>query len=749
MIDSGAHQIGVWSLARHPALVVALAWSIALTATVVLAPSAPLLGEVALGLAIPCIGLALLVRPAVIAIAVAFALMAVGRAELPAADAQAPSRALAATGQIVTITAHISDDSHPAAGGYEALVEPDQLASSGTATLGIGNLLVRWRGPTEASFGDLIQATGKLAIPRDLPSFDRRAYLAQRHVFLELDASSFDVKARGAGLAGVPGWLRARYVAALDQALPAPHASVLLGIVLGVRQGIPLNLQNALIATGLIHLLVLSGLKVAVFARIVQGALKPLLGRHATWPAIALIGLYALVGGATPAAVRAAIMGGLAIAASRLGRPSHVWTSLALTAAAMLAWHPELAWDVGFQLSFAGTAAIILLTPAIERRLPRMPAVVREPFAVTCAAQVGTLPMMATDFHVLSPIAPLANALTLPILPALVAVGLLLCPLAVAPDLARLVALPVAGVLEYIEQVSYWLARIPAAAITIPRFPPWAGLAYYSALGSGIAASRSAGRRRLVGVASAVGAPTLIAAVAFGAWANAAPQATVLNVGDGQSILFRGPEGAILIDAGPSPQRLKDELGAQLPPWQLKLDAIAVTAPTLGHVGGFAGLDRPPSTFLVPDAGLTRTAWRTAAFEAAARGAIIQPVQAGSTFSIAGFTLEAIAPEPGSPGDVVGAAYLGLRVIAPSGRSFCDLSDLDVDAQTVAAARLRGQCSYLLIPGGGRSALSPELERAAGPHVQLIASRSTGRLAQGFPPTVLRTDQEGTITLPM
>ena len=220
-------------------------------------------------------------------------------------------------------------------------------------------------------------------------------------------------------------------------------------------------------------------------------------------------------------------------------------------------------------------------------------------------------------------------------------------------------------------------------------------------------------------------------------------------MGDGQSILFRGPHGAILVDAGPSPQRLKDELGAQLPPWQLKLDAIAVTAPTLGHVGGFAGLDRPASTFLVPDADLTGTAWRTAAFEAAARGATIQRVQAGMTFSIAGFTLEAIAPEPGSPGEVIGAAYLGLRVIAPSGRSFCDLSDLDVDAQTVAAARMHERCSYLLIPGGGRSALSPALERAVGPNVQLIASRSTGRLAQGFPPTVLRTDQEGTITLPM
>ena len=749
MIASQEHPGGIWNVARYPALVIALVWCAALAAAVVLAPSQPILGAIAVAIAIPCFALALLVRPAVIAIALAFALVAIGRAELPTTDPQAPGRALAAAGQVVTIIGRIADDSHPAAGGAEALVEPDRIASRWNVTLDIGNLLVRWRGPTEAAFGDSVQASGKLMIPRDLPAFDRRAYLAQRHVFLELLATNFNVVASGGGLTGLPGWLRARYVSALDEALPAPHAAVLLGIVLGVRHGIPSNLQNALIATGLIHLLVLSGLKVAVFARIVQGALKPMLGRHATWPAIALIGLYALVGGATPAAIRAAIMGGLAISAARLGRPAHVWTSLALTAAAMLAWHPELAWDVGFQLSFAGTAAIIILTPGIEQRLTRIPAVLREPFAVTCAAQVGTLPMMAIDFHVLSPIAPLANALTLPILPALVATGILLCPLAVAPDLARIAALPLAGLLAYIEQVSYLLARVPAAAITIPRFPTWAGLAYYSALGPGVAAARSLGRRRYVGLATAVVAPTLIAGIAFGAWANAAPQGAVLDVGDGQAVLFRGPLGAILIDSGPSPQRLKDELGAQLPPWLFKLDAIAVTAPTLGHVGGFAGLDRPASTFLMPQADLTGTAWRSAALEAAARGATIEPLHAGATIKIAGFTLETIAPEPGAPGDVVGAAYLALRVISPSGRTFCDLSDLDLEAQTVAAARLNGPCSYLLIPGGGRSRLSPELERAAGPNAQLIASRSAGRLAQGFPPTVLRTDQEGTISVPM
>jgi competence protein ComEC len=748
VIDSETAS-GVHALARFPALVVALTWSAALAATVVVLPSQPALGATAIALAVPCLALALVVRPAVIVIAVAVALMGVGRAELPAVDPMSSTRAVALAGQTATLTGRVSDDSRPTAGGSEVLVEPDRVQIGGTSVPGIGNLMVRWRGPTEAGFGDQVQATGRLSLPRDLPTFDRRAYLAQRHVYLEVAATNFDIVNTGSGLAGLPGWLRAHYTAALNDALPAPHAAVLLGVVLGIRQGIPPGLQNALIATGLIHLLVLSGLKVAVFARIVQGALHPLLGRLATWPALALIGVYALVGGATPAATRACVMGGLAIAASHIGRPTHVWTSLAITAAAMLAWHPELAWDVGFQLSFAGTASIILLTPSIERRMKRVPSVLREPFAVTCAAQVGTLPMMATDFHVLSPVAPFANALVLPILPVLVAAGLLLGPLSLVPDLARLAALPVAGLLAYLEQVSYWLARIPAAAIPIPRFPTWAGIAYYSAIGPAIAGAHSAGRRRTAALATAVLAPTLIAGAALVAWANAPSQASVLAVGDGQAVLLRGPHGAILIDSGPSPQKLKDELGAQLPPWQAKLDAVVITAPTLGHIGGFAGFDRPAGTMIIPDAQLTGTAWRTAALDAKARGAAIARMSAGETMHIAGFTLQAVAPEPGAPGDQVGAAYLGLRVIAPSGRTFCDLSDLDIDAQTVAAARLKGPCTYLLLPGGGRSLPSPDLERAAGAAAQLIASRSAGRLARGFPPTVLRTDQEGTITVQM
>src|SRR5207237_7263924 len=451
------------------------------------------------------------------------------------------------------MTGRVADDSRPVGAGGEVLVEPADVLVNGSRVAGIGNLLVRWSGPAAASFGDQVRATGKLTLPRDMPAFDRRAYLAQRHGFLGLTAASFDVTADATGIDALPAWLRSRFTATVAAAMPRPHSAVLLGIVLGIRQGIPAELQNALIATGLIHLLVLSGLKVAVFARIVQGALAPVLGRLATWPAIALIALYALVGGATPAAVRASAMGGLALAASHLGRPTHVWTSLALTAAAMLGWHPDLAWDVGFQLSFAGTAAIILLTPAIARRVLFLPHIVREPFAVTCAAQVGTLPMMAINFHVISPIAPVANALTLPILPVLVVSGLVLSVLSLAPELARIAAIPIAGLLAYIEQVGYVLARAPLAAFSIPSFPTWLGLAYYSALAPAIAGGHTPRPARWFAFAAAAIGPVLISTTALVGWANAPPQAFVLNVGDGQAVLLRAHHGAIPIDGSPSP----------------------------------------------------------------------------------------------------------------------------------------------------------------------------------------------------
>jgi competence protein ComEC len=377
-----------------------------------------------------------------------------------------------------------------------------------------------------------------------------------------------------------------------------------------------------------------------------------------------------------------------------------------------------------------------------------LPAIVREPFAVTCAAQVGTLPLTAASFHVLSPVAPLANALVLPLLPALVGGGFLLAPLALVPELGRVLATPIAGLLAYLEQVAAVLATVPLAAIAVPSFPAWLGPAYYSGLAGLMAALRSTGGRRLLALALAVGIPAVIAGGEVVAWRLQPASAVLLDVGEGQAVLVSGPGGRILIDGGPSPARLSAALGEQLAPWEGELAALVITSPSLAHTGGLAGFERRVGTIVLPASDLPGAGWRSLVAAQAARGAKVVRAGAGAHLAIAGFRVEVLAPEPGAPGDEPGAANLGLRISMTGGPTFCDLSDLDPQAELLAAARLAGPCDYLLLSDEGRSAPPPELLRAACPR-QLLVSGSA-RLARDLPAGNLRrTSQEGSISVPL
>src|SRR3989442_15847428 len=233
----------------YPGRAPALAWWGGVPGAVVLIPPRSWLGVVALGATLPLLAVAVVLRPALLAVAIAVALVAVARVELPVPDARAPGGAASVAGQTGVMTGRIADDSRARGGGGEVLVEPTQVQIGVTRITDIGNLLVRWRGPANATYGDMVRATGKLTLPRDTPDFDRRAYLGQRNVYLELQASSFDVTSSERGVAAISSWLRSRYTAALNAAVPAPHAAMLLRIMLVVRVGVPTRLEHALIAT--------------------------------------------------------------------------------------------------------------------------------------------------------------------------------------------------------------------------------------------------------------------------------------------------------------------------------------------------------------------------------------------------------------------------------------------------------------------------------------------------------------------
>jgi competence protein ComEC len=715
-----------------------------------LMPGWTIAGGAALAFAPVAGGAAILLRPARYALAVAALLAGLARAELPAGDHTALARAGAFAGVEVVAEGLVADDPHEQAGGWSAVLEPSSIRSTAGGLPAVGSLQVTGRGSEPPAPGDSVRVRGRLRLPRESPGFDRRAQLARTGVALELAATSIDIVSTGSGFTALPWRLREVYRAAVLRLLPEPNASLLLGVVLGVRAPIPPRLRQQLIDTGLVHLLVLSGLKVAVFTRLAAALLRPLPPRYTTWPLLALVGLYALVGGATAAGVRAAAMGGLALLGSRLGRPAHVWTSLALVGAAMLAWRPDWAIDTGFLLSFLGTAAIVLLTPPIEHRLRLLPGPFREPFAVTCAAQVGTLPVGISGFQLVSPISPIANAAVLPLLPVLVASGFLIVPLATIPDLGRLLALPVAAMLTWLQQVAWLLGAVPGAVIPVRVLAPAAGLAYYVGFGGLLAAWSTAGRRRIAAFILAGAFPLLVAGGEFGSWMRSPPVADILDVGDGQAVLVTGPAGRILVDGGPSPARLAGELGQHLPPWGSRVDAVFVTASGAGHVGGLAGFDRDVTRVYIPGIPLPGSAWRSAAAAMTIRGAGLTQLAAGDAVHIAGVRIDVLAPEPGEDGsDESAPPAMGLQIRGPSGRALCDLSEMGSEAQVVAAARLRGGCDFVLLPAGGRSLPAPEFMAGAAPH-QLVISAAAARPPAGFPVAGLRrTDQEGTIELPL
>ncbi|MGH7748078.1 MAG: ComEC/Rec2 family competence protein, partial [Candidatus Dormibacteria bacterium] len=291
---------------------------------------------------------------------------------------------------------------------------------------------------------------------------------------------------------------------------------------------------------------------------------------------------------------------------------------LSLAAALMLGVDPPLVRDVGFQLSFLGTAGIVVLADPLARRIPG-PRLLVEPFAVTVAAQVATLPVMAGTFGVVALLGPVANALVLPILPALIVLGGLgsiaatVAP-AVAWPLLQLAGLGATATLD----VARVAAAIPGAAVHVSGWPP----AFLAAEAAGLVAAavtswalRSRGSiriaartvtptlappaepagasRRRTSIA-ALGGVSLVAACVAG-FVAARPDGlmhiTALSTGAAPAVLVRAPDGSLaLIDGGSSPAVLVQALGRTLSPLDHRLDLVVVSGGEQAAVAGLAGL---------------------------------------------------------------------------------------------------------------------------------------------------------------
>ena len=466
-------------------------------------------------------------------------------------------------------------------------------------------------------------------------------------VLARMSGARASVGARGNGnpLFAVLFDLRVRLAAAIQHSLPEPEAALLIGILLGLKTPTLRARLPLFTATGTIHLVVPAGLKVSTLAELASRGTRRL-GR---WPrtvaALLAVGGYAALGGGGPAAVRAAIMGALLVLAPALGRAYNVYTALALAALVMAAVEPLVIYDAGFQLTTLATFGLPLLVPPITRRLAAwlrwlpFSAAIAESLAVTLAAQLATLPVLALTFGQVSLVAPLANLLAVPLLAPLLVLGGLLALAgallgAVGAALALALAWVVWPLLWYVDGVIALSANLPGAALAVSNAPAVFAWAYYAALAAVIwwlvRRSRAAGAGASGGAAAMPGTtiPThgghmqltrgalavLLALTLLGACGAAAPAVAMrdarlafLDVGPGgEAALLRLPSGATaLLNGGPDGPRLEAALAGQLPFWQRTLDVAVLSDPRPGDARGVEDAAAHFAIGHVADAGMT------------------------------------------------------------------------------------------------------------------------------------------------
>jgi len=573
----------------------------------------------------------------------------------------------------------------------------------------------------------------------------------------------------------------------LELLVPAPESALLLGIVLGERAGVPAELSRAFAASGTTHLLAISGFNMTLVATAVALSLRGRVGPVlCALLSVAAIVSYSLLVGLQPSVLRAALMAAVAACGTIAGRRAATANALCAAVAFMLIADPTAIDDLGFQLSALATAGLILWQGPIAERLAWLPAPIAQGTATTLAATAPTIPLVAAAFGRISLVAPIANLVCVPLFPLLMLAGAATSAAgAIDLDLARPIAL-VAWLAAFALRVAVeTFAALPLSSVSVPQGALTFGvvtMAEVAAIALARRAGAAVGSRAAVPRAWPSFAPgsflferlgrlwtersralsvvalcvALVPAALVTAWpAPSGVRVVALDVGQGDAYLVDAGGALALIDGGPDPSRLLDELGATLPPWQRRIDVVALTHAHTDHGAGLVALfDRYDVGLAIEPEGLNASPltdlWSAAI---AKRGVPRRAVHAGMRVTLGDAAIEVLAPDAEVKVDVP-SLVLRVRRGAFSALFTGDAVDDALRVLLEHPERLRARV-YVPPHHGAETPFATSLRSAARPEAALISVGAGNRYGHPTPATLAalagvptyRTDQDGTVEI--
>ena len=381
--------------------------------------------------------------------------------------------------------------------------------------------------------------------------------------------------------------LRRRMAAALLSSGDAASGGVMAALVLGSAVvPVPAAVREAFRAAGLSHALAASGFHLTVLLGAVM-----VIGRSAAPPlrwglALGAMALFLLLAGPQPSVVRAVAMGALSFVVQESGRRVKPLGLLLLCILLMLLVAPAWLLDVGFQLSVAATAGLLISAGPMEQGLKGLlPGWAAAAIAVPLAASVWTLPLQLLHFGALPLYAVPANLLAAPLLTPLTLGAMAMAVAAVLlPPLVPLLAWAVVPLTRLFIALARSTAQLPLAQWQLGTMPALPVLLLSLALLSWLLpldrlrAGQRQGLRRL-------GVLLLGGVIAWQLIRSGGDQLLVVHDGPRDLLLARhGGRGALIsrradVLSCSRSRQLAAGLGVQRYDWILLLDPVAADQP--------------------------------------------------------------------------------------------------------------------------------------------------------------------------
>ena len=394
------------------------------------------------------------------------------------------------------------------------------------------------------------------------------------------------------GLPNIPQRLRLWLQDRIHVLYRGGAAGLVRALLTGDRSELDYTAQNDLSVAGLSHAVAVSGMHVSMLLAMAaffcggNPRLLALIG-------IPIVLLFALMTGASPSVCRAAVMQILLLCAPLARRENDGLTTLGVAALLLLLENPWSIASVSFQLSFAAVAGLFLLSAPIQKKLlslrkkpGQLLRFVASAVSATLSATALTLPLTVYYFGLVSLAAPLTNLLALWAVTGVFTLGLLSCCLGPVGTVLAWIATLLSN---YVLGLCAWIAAVPFAAAYPQNLPlmVWAFAAYGLALWLLLCK-----RHPPVSWSLSLLTAAFLACILAGHWQFRQDEHrfTVLDVGQGQCLLFQAEDFTALIDCGGSDPEGAGEQAARLlhSAGVTRVDALILTHYDADHCGGAA-----------------------------------------------------------------------------------------------------------------------------------------------------------------